>query len=392
MASTSSPGHHTPSPHEEREEGLRSKRSSITIECSDGSKVIFVRPNRPRSGSQVAISHSHSPSPPPAAPGPGPDSGPSSKPGPVNRKKRERPHSMPAPAHLYDSDIHMSHSHGSLPAYLSGPCPECGHRQGHLDECTQPGSRLSEARLLDLVPMRADGEAHDSSIQQRAQQGRDPQMQSSIRSESRRPRTGRRASTNHPHAGSGSSRTPSPLHHGPSPAPRQVPARNERRDSDISSRARYSIEAVVGPVSPRSRSSRRRHQHRRNTFRFELREIGGEEANTHSRSRSHSTSPPHYFNANIRGGYGSGNYQAGGVDSSSRDSVAERTTTAMSTMYMKGRVLDLTGNGHGGINHSLIISHQTRGGKIGIINNRGRTPQREEGRSKFQPFDFLTYL
>ncbi|KAI0906198.1 hypothetical protein F4823DRAFT_90972 [Ustulina deusta] len=59
---------------EEGEESLRSKRSSITIEWSDGSKVIFIRPPRPRSSLGWVSPHvsSPSPSPPPISLSPTP--------------------------------------------------------------------------------------------------------------------------------------------------------------------------------------------------------------------------------------------------------------------------------------------------------------------------------
>ncbi|KAI0450210.1 hypothetical protein F5B21DRAFT_491636 [Xylaria acuta] len=404
MASTPSPRRPTPSPNEEGEESLKSKRSSIAIKCSDGSKVIFFRPHRPRSGSYAAVSHSPSPSPsPPPGPGPGPTCGPGqgaeAPPSPPNSEhnKKPRPHSLPAQLNVYGShaDVGIGQSHRSLPAYLSKRCTECGHHRGHSEACTV-GNRPFIPAPLGPMPARADEEAHDNSIEhQRSQPERGPRDQggtrtprpqpgdsnrqtrsdtprppASIHGETGRgtPRPGRSSTSNSSsshHSHSHSQRAPSRNRHTPSPRqgigsqhnhrtpsppspppPHRVPSRNSPsphnssdQDSDhhLSSRARYSIQAVVGgrrsssPVSssrshhPQSSSpSSRRSGHRcsgccDNKFRLEVREISAGEA----RSRSHSASPLYYFDANIRGGYGSGSgsgsYQAAGGDGSSRD-------------------------------------------------------------------------
>ncbi|KAI3324195.1 hypothetical protein HD806DRAFT_62510 [Xylariaceae sp. AK1471] len=69
-SSSSSRRRHTYYSRDDGEDNLRSKRSSITIECSDGSKVIFVRPHRRRSGSNSASQSGSSSPAPPLEPGP----------------------------------------------------------------------------------------------------------------------------------------------------------------------------------------------------------------------------------------------------------------------------------------------------------------------------------
>ncbi|KAI2633393.1 hypothetical protein GGS21DRAFT_133527 [Xylaria nigripes] len=101
------------------DDNLRSKRSSITIECSDGSKVVFVRPRRPRLGSS-----SVSQSPPPSSPTPHPPApkAPASYPGDRQRRgrRRSRPSSMPTQPNVYN-DIQANQSnHVSLPNLSPG--------------------------------------------------------------------------------------------------------------------------------------------------------------------------------------------------------------------------------------------------------------------------------
>ncbi|KAI0465858.1 hypothetical protein F4859DRAFT_519660 [Xylaria cf. heliscus] len=400
MASTPSPRRPTPSPNEEAEEGLRPKRSNIRIECSDGSIVIFVRPDRPRSGSYAAASHSQPPpSPPPAGPGlgPGPGSGPGASPSPGpgdnRRGKKPRPQSMPAQLNVYDSHGYsdMSQSHRSLPAYLFPRCAECGYHRGHSDACalghelflSRLGSPEARPRPLDPMPLRADGDIHDNGIEHQQPQHRhsphdrggtrtpQPQPQpvdldhgrqtpsnarrprSSVHGETghRTPRPSRSATpgppSNHSHARSHSQRSPS---HTPSPrqqgtqhghSPRAYtrtrhtpglgsgPGPDRHSSSDLSSGARYSIEAVVGRQDT-PRSHRRRH--RRGEFRFEVRELRADEANpngsasahSHSSPNSHSR-PPRYFDANIRGGYRTSNLD--GSPSSGSHSNGNSTST-----------------------------------------------------------------
>ncbi|KAI1423161.1 hypothetical protein F5Y12DRAFT_558095 [Xylaria sp. FL1777] len=78
--SPSSRRRHPTDSNEGSEESLRSKRSSITIEWSDGSKVIFFRPPHPRSSFGWASPSQLSPSPPPPPPPPPPPQPPAPAP------------------------------------------------------------------------------------------------------------------------------------------------------------------------------------------------------------------------------------------------------------------------------------------------------------------------
>ncbi|KAI0185573.1 hypothetical protein EV127DRAFT_196261 [Xylaria flabelliformis] len=330
MASTASP--RSPAPpfsDEESQETLRSKRSSIMIKCSDGSEVIFLRPNHPRSSSYATVSTSHSPSP---SSGSGPSSGGSEGSGPDDKKRKgKRPVSLPAHSNVvYDSDNRSHQSHRSLPTYLHRRCLECGDLRGHSDICSI-GNRLFleslEARRLAL----ADGEIRNDGIRtrhghgsprrrgisqpqpadeshSRSTSGTISQSPSSRHSETRSPRRGRstdsrsptdsqRAPNRIPSSQQGiqhsSSNPPTPLSRN-SPNPLDLD-----HDSNFSSRARYSIDAVVG----RSPSSRQ------NKIQLELRELS-----PHHHTRD--TLPLHYFDTNMRGGHGSG---AGGSGSGNRN-------------------------------------------------------------------------
>ncbi|KAI1750242.1 hypothetical protein F4782DRAFT_251878 [Xylaria castorea] len=284
MASVPPPRHATPSSDEGGQKDLRSKRSCIAINCSDGSQVIFFRPQRPRSGSYAAVSPSHSPSPPPGPDlGSGSTSGPSpgdnEGSGPGGKTKAKRPVSMPARLDVYDSGIHAGQSHRSLPAYLHGRCTECGRLRGHSDSCVF-GNRLfvssltsSEARPSAPIPvLQVSREIHNNgNIEyQQTQRGRGPHAQggtrtrtpqpqsvdvdhdrqmagtiprspSSEHSETRRggtPQLGRSANPgSSPHSRrtpSQNSRTPSPIqgfphdHRTPPPPPHRSPTRNSR--------------------------------------------------------------------------------------------------------------------------------------------------------------------
>ncbi|KAI0420874.1 hypothetical protein F5X98DRAFT_310876 [Xylaria grammica] len=76
---------------EEGVEILRSKRSSVIIDCSDGSKMIFVRGPHPRLGSSwVSPSKPSSPPPPSASSSAqGPGSGPNAQPSGTPRPRRK---------------------------------------------------------------------------------------------------------------------------------------------------------------------------------------------------------------------------------------------------------------------------------------------------------------
>jgi len=78
---------HQPYPCAGIPEHLKPKRSSIQIECSDGSAVIFYRPHRPRSGANSYSSMPPSPSPAPSTspPAPAPEPAPEPAPGSAPR-------------------------------------------------------------------------------------------------------------------------------------------------------------------------------------------------------------------------------------------------------------------------------------------------------------------
>ncbi|KAI1743050.1 hypothetical protein F4680DRAFT_391510 [Xylaria scruposa] len=305
MASIPSPRSPAPFSDGGSQGTLRSKRSSIMIKCSDGSEVIFLRPHRPRSGSYTAISTSHSPPPPDSGSGPSPG---------------------PSPG---DSD--GSQSHKSLPIYLPGRCSECGYLRGHSDICFI-GNWLFTSSLTSRpsapVPVQADEEIHNNGIGTRRTQHRHDSIRrggivadvyhsrsttgSISRSPSSRPsetgrrgvpRSGRSADPRFPThsqcARSQTNHTPSSrqgIQHSPGP-------RDSDHNSTSSSKARYSIEAVVGRRSP---STSTRHD----KIRLELRELS---------SPHQGPFPLHYFDANIRGGgYGSENDRAEG-SSGNRD-------------------------------------------------------------------------
>ncbi|TRX91684.1 hypothetical protein FHL15_007466 [Xylaria flabelliformis] len=336
MASTPSPRSPTqPFSDEESQETLRSKRSSIMIRCSDGSEVIFLRPHHPRSASYATVSTSHSPSPSSGPDsGSGPTSGPSfgrsegSGPDDKKRKKGKRPVSMPAHPNVYDIDNRSGQSYRSLPTYLHERCSECGDLRGHSDLCSI-GNRLFLASLEARRSAPADG------IEQRTRHGLGSPRQRGIsqpqpadvdhsrltsgttisRSPSSRhnetrqrgsPQRERSTDSRSPtHSQRAPNRTPSSqqqqgIQHSPG-SPHRPPSRNSPnpldldRDSTFSSKARYSIDAVVGR-SPSSRHDK---------IQLELRELSPQPS-----------FPLRYFDANMRGGHGSGSCQAGGRDGS----------------------------------------------------------------------------
>ncbi|KAI0856928.1 hypothetical protein F4860DRAFT_491304 [Xylaria cubensis] len=331
MASTPSPRSPAPFSDEGSQETLRSKRSSIMIKCSDGSEVIFFRPQHPRSASYATVSTSHSPSPSSSGPDSrsGPSSGGSEGSGPDDKRKGKRPVSMPAHSNIYDSDNRSGRSHRSLPTYWHGRCSECAYFQGHSETCSI-GNRLFlaslEARPSASVPMQADGERHNNDgIEQRTRHGLSSprrrgmplpqpadtaQSSSSAHSETRR--RGRSTDSRSPNhsqrARPGPNRAPSSqqgIQHS-SGNPPTPPSRNSPNpldldhDSTFSSKARYSIDAVVGR-SPSSRHDK---------IQLELRELS-------PHRHTQDTFPLHYFDTNMRGGHGSGNYGADGSGSGS---------------------------------------------------------------------------
>ncbi|KAI0545130.1 hypothetical protein F4679DRAFT_562165 [Xylaria curta] len=306
MASTPSPRTPASFSDGESQHTLRSKRSSIMIKCSDGSEVIFLRPHLPRSGSYATVSTSQSPSPPPGPnSGPGPSPGDSDGSDPDDKKKGKRPVSMPTYSNVYDSDNHSGQSHRSLPTYLEGRCSECGYLRSHPDICSIRNRlflRALTSRPPALVPMQADEGIHNDSIRYpRTRHGHGSPRRNGIvqphladvdhsrstsgttsRSSSSRPSETARRGTHRP----GRSTDSRPRH-----------SRSQTNHTPSSHQeARYSIEAVVGR-GPSSRHDK---------IRLELRELSPH------RHTQENTFPLHYFDANIRGGYGSGAYGSSG--------------------------------------------------------------------------------
>ncbi|KAI0532976.1 hypothetical protein GGR58DRAFT_138995 [Xylaria digitata] len=145
MASSpsSSRRRHTTHFDEEGEVIVRSKRSSVTIECSDGHKVVFTRPSRPRSGlSWSSRSGMSSLPPPPPPPGPAPGPRPSPQGGEAPQPEHENPN-QPASVNTSRSST-SGHSKGETPRSGYGGNEESSHNSSQHASSSQPSMRHME--------------------------------------------------------------------------------------------------------------------------------------------------------------------------------------------------------------------------------------------------------